>query len=117
MDSRLRYLAARQADVVAAWQLLAAGWTRHAIAHDIRRNGWRVVHPGVYVLTSSPLRREQLWFAATLTTPDSFLTHGSAGACFAFHRFERGFEVITRPGAGGRRRHGGLLVFRSKRLD
>jgi hypothetical protein len=71
----------------------------------------------VYVLTSSPLSRRQLWFAAVLTAPGSVLSHGSAGACYGFCRFERGYEVVTRPGQGGRRRQAGLLVFRSKTLD
>jgi hypothetical protein len=117
MDAHLRRLATRQADVVAAWQLRAAGWTAHRVQHHVRRGGWRIVHPGVYVLTHAPLRREQLWFAAVLSARGSVLSHGSAGARFGFHRFERGFEVITRPGQGGKRRHSGLLVFRSTRLD
>src|SRR4051794_11040644 len=103
MDSRLKALAARQADVVAAWQLYAAGWTWDKVLHHARHGGWRVIHRGVYALSSAPLRREQLWFAAVLTAPDSALSHGSGGACYGFHRFERGYEVITRPGQGGRR--------------
>ena len=102
---------------MAAWQLLAVGWSRDMIRHHARRGGWRLIHPGVYALTNAPLRREQLWFAAVLTAPGSVLSHGSAAACYSFHRFERGFEVITRPGGGGRRRLGGVLVFRSTCLD
>lgn len=68
-------------------------------------------------MTSAPARREQLWFAAALSAPGTCLSYGSASACWGFHRFERGFEVVTRPGRGGRRRHGGLLVFRSTRLE
>jgi hypothetical protein len=52
-----------------------------------------------------------------LTAPGTVLSHGSGGACYGFHRFQRSFEVVTRPGQGGRRRHGGVLVFRSKCLD
>ena len=74
MDTYLRFLASRQADVVAV-------------------------------------------FAAVLTTPTTVLSHGSASACWRFHRFEREFEVVTRPGKGGARRHGSLLVFRSTRLQ
>jgi hypothetical protein len=96
MDSRLRSLAARQADVVAAWQLRAAGWTRDKIHHHVNHLGWRVIHPGVYALTSSPLRREQIWFAAVLTSRNSVLSHGSAGACFGFYRFDRGFVRWSR---------------------
>src|SRR2546423_1263067 len=117
MDSHLRMLAARQADVVAARQLREAGWTWDKVRHHAARGRWRPVHPGVYVMTQSPVSRWQLWFAATLTAPGTVLSHGSAGACFGFHRFERGYEVVTRTGQGGRRRHGRLLVFRSKTLD
>src|SRR5947208_11410407 len=114
MDPHLRALAARQADVVAAWQLLEGGWTWGKIRHHVHRLGWRAVHPGVYLLTSSPVSRRQLWFAAVLTAPDSVLSHGSGGACYGFYRFERGYEVVTRAGRGGRRRQGGVLAFRSK---
>src|SRR4051794_23698406 len=117
MDSRLRNLASRQVDVVAAWQLRAAGWTSRKVQCHVQSGGWRVIHPGVYALTTAPLRREQLWFAAVMTAPRTVLSHGSAAACYGFHRFERGFEVVTRPGRGGGRRVGGVLVFRSKRLD
>jgi hypothetical protein len=109
-------MAARQADVVAAWQLRGIDWSWHRIQHEARRGGWRVIHPGVYALTSAPSRREQLWFAAVLTARGTVLSHGSAAAFYGFHRFERGFEVVTRPGQGGRRRQGGVLVFRSKQL-
>src|SRR3954470_23893642 len=80
MDPQLRWLASRQADVVAAWQLVAAGWCAMRIRHRAKRGGWATLHRGVYVLSAGPLRREQLWFAAALSTPDSVLTHGSASA-------------------------------------
>jgi very-short-patch-repair endonuclease len=117
MDVRLSQLAAGQADLVAAWQLLAMGWTESMIEHRLRHHGWRRVHRGVYALTQAPLTRRQLWVAATLTAPGSALSHASAGACHGFRQFEGSFETITRPGGGGRRRRGGLLVFRSKTLD
>jgi very-short-patch-repair endonuclease len=117
MDVHLRSLAARQADIVAAWQLLGSGATWAMIIHRVRKWGWRVVHPGVYALTQAPLTRRQLWIAATLTTPESFLSHASGGACFGFRPWEGSFEVVTRPGSGGLERFGGLLVCRSKCLD
>jgi hypothetical protein len=117
MDSRLRMLAARQADVVAAWQLRGAGWTDRKIWHHVQQHGWRVVHRGVYVLNNAPIQQRQLWFAAALTAPRSVLSHGSGGACYGFYRFERGYEVVTRPGQGGRQRRGGVVICRSKRLD
>ena len=117
MDTHLRFLASTQADVVASWQLRDAGWSPDRIAHHARRGAWRPVHRGVYLLTSARVRREQLWFAAVLTAPNTVLSHGSAAACWGFHHFERGFEVVSRPGKGGPRRHGSLLVMRSTRLD
>jgi very-short-patch-repair endonuclease len=117
MDPHLRELAARQADMVAAWQLRAAGWTEGKIHHHAHSRGWRRIHPGVYALTSAPLSQRQMWFAAVLTAPGSVLSHGSGGACYGFYRFTRPYEVVTRPGRGGRRRQGGVLVFRSTCLD
>jgi len=117
MDSHLRALASRQADVVAAWQLLRVGWTWGKIEHHVRRGAWRAVHPGVYVLNNAPIERRQLWFAAVLTAPGTVLSHGSAGACYGVYRFERGYEVVTRPGQGGRQRRGGVVICRSKKLD
>ena len=55
--------------------------------------------------------------AATLTTPDSVLGHASAGAFLGFRPFQGSFETITRPGTGGPKRLGGLLVCRSRTLD
>ena len=103
--------------MVAAWQLRHGGWSTGKLEHHIQSRGWRRMHRGVFLLTSSPPTRKQLWWAAALTSPNSYLSHGSAGACYGFHRFSRGYEVITRPGRGGRRRHGGVLVFRSTTLE
>jgi hypothetical protein len=55
--------------------------------------------------------------AATLTAPDCVLSHASAGACWGFRRFEGAFETVTRPGDGGPRRLGGVLVCRSRTLE
>jgi hypothetical protein len=117
MDVRIRQLAAGQADVVAAWQLLSAGLTRRMVDDRVARWGWRVVHPGVYALTSAPLTRRQLWIAATLTAPDTVLSHASAAACWGIRPFEGRFETVTRPGSGGPRWLGGVLVRRSTTLD
>jgi very-short-patch-repair endonuclease len=117
MDVRLRELAAAQADIIAAWQLLAGGWTRRMVDHHARHHGWRPVHRGVFALTHAPLTRRQRWIAATLTTRHSVLSHASAGACFGFRPWEGRYEVVTRPGSGGPERFGGLLVCRSNCLD
>jgi hypothetical protein len=106
-------LAARQSDVVAAWQLRQAGWSRGKVRYHLRSRAWRRIHPGVYLLTQAQPSRRQLWIGAVLTAPGSVLSHDSSGACYGFYRFDSDYEVVTRPGGGGRRRHQGVLVFRS----
>src|SRR2546429_8677251 len=117
MDADFRELAAGQADVVTAWQLLAADWTREMIRHRVRKHGWRVIYPGVYVLTSAPLTQRQRWMTASLTTPTTWLGHGSAGACWGFRQFDSSYETVVRPGRGGPRWLGRLLVSRSTTLE
>jgi Protein of unknown function (DUF559) len=116
LDDALHKLAATQLDLVAYWQLIDAGWSPRMIEHHAVRGRWQTVHLGVYAMTRAPLSREQRWMAATLTTPDSFLSFGSAGARYGIFRFNRPFEVVTRPGNGGPRRSGALLVYRSGTL-
>ena len=113
MDVRVRDLAGRQYDLVARWQLLAAGATSEMVRHWTKVGRWRVIHPGVYALGHADLTRHQRWMAATLTAPDSVLSHASAAACFGFRPFDGSFEVITRPGSGGPRRLGNVLLVRS----
>jgi hypothetical protein len=117
MDVRHRELARRQRDLVAIWQLVAAGWTHDAIWHRVHQDGWRRVHSGVYALTHSPLSREQRRMAATLTAPRSFLAFASAGAHYGIRSFSGNFETIVRHGSHGRRQHHRLLVCHSTTLD
>ena len=117
MDVRLRTLLAEQADLVAWWQLRDAGWTRRMIEDRAWRHGWRSIHPGVYALTRAPLARRQRWIAATLSAPCTFLYAASAAACWGFRIWEGTFETVVRPGSGGRRRMGSLLVARSIMLE
>lgn len=79
-------------------------------------NGWHAIHAGVYALTRAPLTRRQLRFAATLTTPQSTLSHESGGDLFGFYSFAPGYEIITRPGSCGTTRLDGLVVRRSLHL-
>jgi very-short-patch-repair endonuclease len=110
-DVHLVELAAAQDDVVAIWQLVAAGWSHATIVH--RTAGLRRLHDGVFLLSHSPPTKRQRRRAATLTTPDSNLSHASAGDDWGFRRFDGAFETITRPGTSGRRRQGNLLVMSS----
>jgi hypothetical protein len=107
---RLRELAATQSDLVATWQLIRAGWTEKAVRHHAERQGWRCVHSGVYALTQAPLSERQRRLAATLTAPNTFLSHFSAAAHYGIRQFDRGCETVVRPGRCGPKRRAGLLV-------
>ena len=117
MNAQLQELAAGQDDLVASWQLRRLGWTHNAIKHAAKRGHWKRVHRGVYALTHAPLTQRQRWLAATLTSPDTFLSHSSAGGCHGFRDHRARFEVVTRPGTGGPKRIGTLLICRSTTLD
>ena len=82
----------------------------------VARHGWRPIHRGVYALNAAPLTRRQRWLAATLTTPDTVLSHASAAACWGILEYDGSYETVCRPGSGGRRRIGDLLVLRSRTL-
>src|SRR5689334_16208302 len=110
-------LAAMQRDLVAAWQLLEAGWTKKMVRHHAAKLQWRLIHSGVYAMTQAPLTVEQRRMAATLTAPGTYLSHASAGAHYGIYGFNERFETIVRHGNAGRRQHGGLLVSHSKTLD
>jgi hypothetical protein len=117
MDVHLARLAAGQRDLVAAWQLLRAGWTIKAIEWHAANAGWRRVHSGVYALTQSPLSIEQRRMAATLTAPNTFLCRFSAGAHYAIWTFDAGYEMIVRHGNRGRNRSDGVLIRYSTTLN
>jgi hypothetical protein len=117
MDVALLELAARQRDLVSAWQLRRSGWTWAMVEQHAHDQRWRRIHSGVYALTQAPLTREQRRLAATLTAPDSFLTHFSAGAHYGIHRFDAAYETIVRPGNRGRHRSDGVLTRYSRTLD
>ncbi len=116
MDVHLLELAARQRDLVAAWQLRGIGWTWAMVEQHAHDQRWRRIHSGVYALTQAPLTPPQLRMAATLTAPHSYLTHFSAGAHYEISRFDAGYETIVRPGDKGRERPRGVLVRYSKTL-
>lgn len=111
IDVRLRQRLFRQEGVVATWQMAGDGLSPGAIRHFVR--GLRELHDGVWLTGFAPETRRQRWWAAALTTPDTRLAGPSAGAAFGFRPWEADHEVVLRPGSGGTRRQGGLLVRRS----
>jgi very-short-patch-repair endonuclease len=115
-DVRVAKLAGAQFNRVSRAQLLGLGMSDKAIAHRVAA-GWFVpVEEGVLAVGPVLDHDWGRWMAATLTAPGSVLSHQSAAAAWGLWSLPRSFETVTRPGSGGPRRHGGLLVFRSTTL-
>ncbi len=98
--------------------MLALGYSQMAITHRLRSGRLFQVEQGVFAL-APPLDHDEwgAWMAATLTSPESLLSHISSAAARGFWSLARPFETVTRPGNGGPVRHGGVLVYRSITLD
>jgi hypothetical protein len=116
-DARIAELAGRQFNRVSRSQLFELGLSADAIAHRVGAGRLVIVEQGV--LAVAPVLDDDWgrWAGATLTAPQTFLSNASAAAASGFWSRVRQFETVTRPGCGGPRRHGGLLVFRSRALD
>lgn len=114
MDVRVAEIAGAHDGLVTRRALRAAGMSKgraeRAVA-DLRQ-----LHSGVFLTGHGRISDHQRWLAATLTAPDTFLSQASTGALFAFRPWSGTFEVVTRPGSGGPRRIGRLLICRSETL-
>lgn len=102
-------------DGLLVWRLMrAGGMSEHAARHAVR--GLRQLHAGVWLTGHARVTPHQRWLAAALTTDDTVLSHASGGAFWAVRPRRMGFDVVTRPGDGGPKRVGNLLVCRSLTL-
>jgi Protein of unknown function (DUF559) len=116
-DARVAELAGRQFNRVSRAQLAAIGLSEAAIHHRVVTGRFVSVEEGV--LAVAPVLEHDdwgRWMGATLTAPGSALSRLSAGAAWGVWSRRRKFESITRPGNGGPRRHGGIVVYRSLTL-
>lgn len=114
MNVRAEQLLVEQASLVACWQLLDAGVSVDAVRH-FRRQARRV-SDGVYMTGHGPMTRVQRRWAAVLTAPDSVLAFASAGDAFGCRPWLGNYEIVVRPGSGGPKRLGNVLVCRSTTL-
>jgi len=114
MDVRVREVALALDGLVEWRALRAVGLHEDAIRRAVA--SLRPLHDGVWLTGQGPITRHQRRLAATLTTPDSALSHVSAGALHGLRPWRGAYEVVTRPGSGGPRRIGDLLVCRSKTI-
>jgi hypothetical protein len=116
-DARVAQLAGKQFNRVSRRQLIELGLSNAAIAHRVATGRLVIVEEGV--LAVAPVLEHDdwgRWIGATLTAPSSVLSQVSAATARGIWSLPREFETITRPGSGGPRRHGGVLVFRSSTL-
>src|SRR4051794_36063714 len=116
MDAHL-YLAWKQDDIFARWQLIDRQMSHDLIRSRASVESWRTIHSGVYTRLRGPLTQRQLWIAAVLTARITYLDGLSAAACHGFHEWHGDFEMVVRPGNGGPRKYPGLLVARSSSLE
>jgi hypothetical protein len=116
-DARVAELAGRQFNRVSRRQLLELGLSDAAIRY--RELAGRLVSVEQGVFAVAPVLEDDewgRWMGATLTDEGSVLSHASAAAAWGITSLPREFETVTRPGNGGPRRHGGVLVYRSSKL-
>lgn len=111
-------LAGSQFNRISREQLATLDICRKAVEHRIAAGRLVIVEQGVFAFAPVlPYDDWGRWMGATLTGPGSVLSHASAAAAWGFWSLPREFESVTRPGSGGPRRHGGVFVFYSARLD
>jgi hypothetical protein len=117
-DVRIAKLAGHQFNRVSRAQLAELGLTRSAIDYLLATRRLVAVEEGVFGV--EPALAHDVWgrwMEATLTAPGSVLSHKSAAVAWGLLSVTPEFQTVTRPGNGGPRRHGGLLVYRSATLD
>ncbi len=84
IDRLIARIAARQHGVVARWQLLAAGVTRHQIGERLRTGRLHELHRGVYLVGHAVPPRYAPEVAALLACgPTAVLSHRSAASLWA----------------------------------
>lgn len=113
MDDRtLVEVAARQHNRVSRAQVLGLGGSDEFIDHRVARGRLVRCEAGVYAFApvlDDPWGR---WMGATLTGPETYLSHWSAGKAYEVLSFELAGVTVTRPGSAGPWRYGGVVIYR-----
>lgn len=116
MHVRVKEMAAAQDGLVTWAGLRAGGFSVRESARVVA--GLRRLHDGVFLTGQGRVTEHQRRLAATMTAPRTVLSQASGGALHGFRPIRRSaIEVVTRPGNGGPRRCGRLLVCYSNTLD
>jgi very-short-patch-repair endonuclease len=116
-DARVAHRAGEQFNRISRQQLFDLGLSEKAITHRVNSGRFVLVEQGVYAVAPVLVHDDWgRWMAATLTAPGSVLSHLSAAAARGVLADGR-LITITRPGDGGPRRHGDVVVHRSTTLE
>src|SRR3954470_1500150 len=117
-DVRVQELAGSQFNRVSRAQLLCLGLSQRGIAHQLATRGLVAVEQGVFAIP--PVLEHDdwgRWMGAPPPPPGTVLSHVSSASARGFWSLPRRLETVTRPGSGGPRRCGAMLVYRSSTLD
>jgi len=117
MDEEIYALAARQFNRVSRAQLKELGMSDKAIRHRLSSGQIVRVEDGVYALPPVLDDNRGKWIGATLTAPETYLNRLSAACAFDVLKRRPPYETVVRPGTGGRKRSGGIVIYRSTTLD
>jgi hypothetical protein len=115
-DVRLFEVLERQWNRVSLAQLETLGFTRADVSYRVATGRFRAVHQGVFAVRPFIEDEHGRWMAATLTAPETYLSHSSSAALHGFWDLRRQVETVTRAGSGGPRRLDGVFVYRSLTL-
>jgi hypothetical protein len=117
-DAQIAQVAGSQFNRISRRQLNEIGLTDAAVSRWVAAGRLIAVEEGVFAV--APLREDDdwgRWMGATLTAPESALSHTSAANAWGVLSLHEAFVTITRPGSGGPRLHGGVFAFRSSTLS
>jgi very-short-patch-repair endonuclease len=116
-DALVARIAARQAGVIAAWQLYRCELTRDAVAWRVRVGRLYPIHRGVYAVGHPGLTHHGRWKAATLALgPRAVLSHRSAAELWELLPRSDGRPHITLPYPASPAKRAKLIVHRSRTL-
>src|SRR3954451_12086210 len=113
-QQRLAALARRQHQVVSREQLLALGFTSHAIVHQLKSGRLHIVHRGVYAVGRAQLSRHGQFMAAVLRCGPTAAVMGESAAALWQVRRDRPALPIEGSVTGPERRAPGLVVRRQR---
>ena len=114
-DWQIARMAGRQAGVISAAQLKAAGLTKDGIHRRVRKGLLHPLHRAVYAVGHATLtRRGEEWAAVLACGPDAVLSHNTAGALWGLVGRQRAVEVTTPRTREG---HQGLTIHRTRHLE